>query len=180
MNEVTPASAGAPSPFAGSEWFDPLEEAVRGQVRAFIEQLLEEELEAALGRLERSERRRHRGDDELMTRARQLCVTHLPAGTAPTSVRWVGTMTTRWASCTTATGEIRMSDRLRTMPAWVVNYVLLHELAHLVEANHGSRFWALVNTYPRAERAQGFLAGVSHADASGPSELDDVGDDPDL
>lgn len=133
-----------------------------------------------LGRLERSERRRHRGDDELMTRARQLCATHLPAGTAPTSVRWVGTMTTRWASCTTATGEIRMSDRLRTMPAWVVDYVLLHELAHLVEANHGSRFWALVNTYPRAERAQGFLAGVSHADASGPSELDDVGDDPDL
>ena len=50
MNEVTPASAGAPSPFAGSEWFDPLEEAVRGQVRAFIEQLLEEELEAALVR----------------------------------------------------------------------------------------------------------------------------------
>src|SRR5687768_7302393 len=55
MNEVTPASAGAPSPFAGSEWFDPLEEAVRGQVRAFIEQLLEEGLEAALGR-ERDDR----------------------------------------------------------------------------------------------------------------------------
>jgi putative transposase len=50
MNEVTPASAGAPSPFAGSDWFDPLEEAVRSQVRALIEQLLEEELEAALGR----------------------------------------------------------------------------------------------------------------------------------
>jgi putative transposase len=50
MNEVTPASAGAPSPFAGSDWFDPLEEAVRFHVRALIEQLLEEELEAALGR----------------------------------------------------------------------------------------------------------------------------------
>ena len=52
MNEVTPASACAPSPFAGSDWFDPLEETVRSQVRAFIEQLLEEELEAAaaLGR----------------------------------------------------------------------------------------------------------------------------------
>jgi putative transposase len=50
MTEANPASGSAPSPFAGSEWFDPLEEAVRGQVRSFIEQLLEEELEAALGR----------------------------------------------------------------------------------------------------------------------------------
>lgn len=50
MNEATPALPSPPSPFAGSEWFDPLEDAVRGQVRAFIEQLLEEELDAALGR----------------------------------------------------------------------------------------------------------------------------------
>ena len=50
MKEATPALPSPPSPFAGSDWFDPLEEAVRGQVRAFIEQLLEEELEAALGR----------------------------------------------------------------------------------------------------------------------------------
>ena len=50
MNEATSASPSPPSPFAGSDWFDPLEEAVRGQVRWFIEQLLEEELEAALGR----------------------------------------------------------------------------------------------------------------------------------
>jgi len=38
MNEATPALASAPSSFAGSDWFDPLEEAVRGQVRWFIEQ----------------------------------------------------------------------------------------------------------------------------------------------
>jgi len=55
MTEATPAGPPQPSPFAGSDWFDPLEEAVRGQVRSFIEQLLEEELEAALGR-ERYER----------------------------------------------------------------------------------------------------------------------------
>ena len=130
-----------------------------------------------LGRLQRSERRGHRSDDQLLARARQLCADHLPTGTAPTSVRWVGTMTTRWASCTSTTGEIRLSDRLRGMPSWVVDYVLLHELAHLVEANHGPRFWALVDTYPRAERAKGFLTGVSHADASGPSQLDDADDD---
>ena len=50
MKEATPAQPSPPSPFAGSEWFDPLEEAVRGRVRSFIEDLLEEELEAALGR----------------------------------------------------------------------------------------------------------------------------------
>src|SRR6185437_1124258 len=50
MKEATPAWPTPPSPFARSDWFDPLEEAVRGQVRSFIEQLLEEELEAALGR----------------------------------------------------------------------------------------------------------------------------------
>lgn len=50
MTEATSAATMSPSPFAGSDWFDPLEEAVRLQVRGFIEELLEEELEAALGR----------------------------------------------------------------------------------------------------------------------------------
>jgi putative transposase len=50
MKETTSAWPAAPSAFVGSDWFDPLEEAVRGQVRSFIEQLLEEELAAALGR----------------------------------------------------------------------------------------------------------------------------------
>jgi putative transposase len=50
MTEAMPGLGSAPSPFAGSEWFDPLEEAVRCQVRSFIEALVEEELEAALGR----------------------------------------------------------------------------------------------------------------------------------
>ena len=50
MKQATSATPAPPSPFADRDWFDPLEEAVRGQVRSFIEQLLEEELEAALGR----------------------------------------------------------------------------------------------------------------------------------
>ena len=50
MKEVTPTVLAGPSPFVSSDWFDPLEEAVRGQVRSFIEELLEEELEGSLGR----------------------------------------------------------------------------------------------------------------------------------
>lgn len=105
--------------------------------------------------------RRSRGTDEqLMTRARELSRTYLSGQAVPASVRWVDNMTTRWASCTTTSREIRMSDRLQSMPEWVVDYVLLHELAHLVEASHNAYFWSLVDQYPRAERAKGYLEGV--------------------
>ena len=116
-----------------------------------------------LERLERSERRRKRTDEQLMRRARELCADYLHDKVEPTSVRWVDNMTTRWASCTTSTGEIRLSDRLQPLPAWVVDYVLLHELAHLIEPNHNKRFWRWVDRYPKAERAKGYLEGVAHA-----------------
>src|SRR6186713_2879000 len=69
-----------------------------------------------LDRLDRSDQRRRRTDDQLMKRARQLCSEYLHDKVEPTSVRWVDNMTTRWASCTTSTGEIRLSDRLQPMP----------------------------------------------------------------
>ena len=116
-----------------------------------------------LERLERSERRRKRTDEQLMRRARELCADYLHDKVEPTSVRWVDNMTTRWASCTTSTGEIRLSDRLQPLPAWVVDYVLLHELAHLIEPGHNKRFWHWVDRYPKAERAKGYLEGVAHA-----------------
>ena len=114
-------------------------------------------------RLERSERRRRRTDDQLMQRSRELSQEFLFEKVCPTSVRWVDNMTTRWASCTTSTGEIRLSERLQALPSWVVDYVLLHELAHLIEPTHNKRFWHWVDRYPRAERAKGYLEGVAHA-----------------
>ena len=118
-----------------------------------------------LARLDRSERRRRRTDDQLVRRARELCRDYLDEKVEPTSVRWVENMTTRWGSCTTTSGEIRLSDRLQPMPAWVVDYVLLHELAHLIEPSHNKGFWQWVDRYPRAERAKGYLEGVAHAAA---------------
>ena len=76
---------------------------------------------------------------------------------SPTSIRWVSNQSGRWGSCTPATGDIRISDRLAGMPTWVLDYVIVHELAHLEIAGHGPDFWAIVDRYPRTERARGFL-----------------------
>ena len=78
-------------------------------------------------------------------------------------MRWVTNQNSRWGSCTPADGSIRLSHRLQAMPPWVVDYVLVHELAHLAEPSHDAEFWRLVDDYPRAERAKGYLEGVAAA-----------------
>src|SRR3954454_15351334 len=120
-------------------------------------------VDTMLGKLARTGQRVLRTDEQLMRRARELSREYLQGKVAPTSVRWVSNMTTRWGSCTTGEGSIRLSDRLREMPAWVTDYVLLHELAHLIEPNHNARFWQWVDQFPRAERAKGYLEGVAAA-----------------
>jgi predicted metal-dependent hydrolase len=128
----------------------------------------------------REERRRRSlgGDEELMVRARVLSTAHLDGLAEPVSVRWVDNQQRRWGSCTPADRSIRLSSRLRSMPEYVVDYVLVHELVHLLEPGHDEAFWALVARYPRAERARGFLEGVelaTHAgDAAGGSAPDHV------
>ena len=96
---------------------------------------------------------------DLGTRARRLADEYgLPR---PTSIRWVGNQQKRWGSCTPSTGEIRISSRLLRVPTYVLHYVIVHELAHLVEGGHGPRFKALEARYPRLERAEGFLDAMS-------------------
>jgi len=113
-------------------------------------------------RLDRREQRaRASTDDDLEARAHRLSKRWLDGVPAPVSVRWVGNQNSRWGSCTVADRTIRLSDRLIGMPEYVIDYVLVHELAHLVEANHSDRFWAFVHAYPQAVKAQGFLDGVA-------------------
>ena len=50
---------------------------------------------------------------------------------------------------------IRLSDRLQGMPSWVVDYVLVHELAHLLEPGHDARFWALGRPLPEGRAGAG-------------------------
>jgi hypothetical protein len=92
---------------------------------------------------------------DLDRRAGELANQHgLPQ---PTSIRWVSNQQRQWGSCTPADGTIRLSDRMAGFPRWVVDYVIMHELAHLVHADHGPAFWELVNRYPLTERARGYL-----------------------
>ena len=120
-----------------------------------------------LERLERSERRRRPDDEGLARRARDLSARHLGGLARPSSVRWVDNQNSRWGSCTPSDRTIRLSTRLRGMPAWVIDYVLVHELAHLIEPGHTPAFWAWVDRYPKAERAKGFLEGVACASQLG-------------
>jgi predicted metal-dependent hydrolase len=111
------------------------------------------------------------GDAALLARCDALAGRYLD-GCGVVSVRWVGAMRTRWASCTPDDGAIRVSTRLRHVPPWVLDYVLVHELAHLRVPTHDAAFWALVQRYPRTERARGYLDGLSAAGRLGyPDDL---------
>jgi predicted metal-dependent hydrolase len=132
-------------------------------------------VERMVARLKARERRAHRGDDALAVRARELSRRYLQRAVTPRSVRWVGNQGSRWGSCTPSDGTIRLSSRLQGMPQWVVDYVLLHELAHLAVPGHGPRFWALLEAYPRTERARGYLEGVA---ATAGLDLSDTADEP--
>lgn len=106
----------------------------------------------------RFERRTAAAEHDLTERARSLADRYgLPH---PVSIQWVGNQLRRWGSCTPVDGSIRISDRLARYPTWVLDYVIVHELAHLAEPGHGKAFHALVDRYPKAERARGFLMGV--------------------
>ncbi|HVF32241.1 MAG TPA: M48 family metallopeptidase [Acidimicrobiales bacterium] len=103
----------------------------------------------------RFQRKRATEPIDLAARAEVLAARYgLPQ---PTSIRWVDNQEWRWGSCTPADRSIRLSTRLGGFPPWVVDYVIVHELAHLVVGGHGRDFWALVERYPRCERARGFL-----------------------
>ena len=117
-----------------------------------------------LDKLAAQESKRTLGDAELTERAERLSEQYFDARARPRSVRWVTNQNTRWGSCTPAEGSIRLSHRLQGMPEYVVDYVLLHELAHLLVPGHGPRFWELLEAYPKTERARGYLEGVVAAD----------------
>ena len=126
-----------------------------------------------VARVQRQERRKVRSDDDLVARAAKLNDLYFGGLAVPASVRWVTNQNARWGSCTPGDRSIRLSDRLQHVPAWVVDYVLVHELAHLLEAGHTPAFWAWVDRYPKADKAKGYLEGYSAAARLEPPPGDD-------
>ena len=121
--------------------------------------------------LRRAERRQFATSPDLEARARRLATKFGLA--EPAEIRWVHNQVSRWGSCTPEQGTIRISSKLAGEPGWVLDYVIVHELAHLHVGGHGRAFWRLVNRYPLAERARGFLIARGTVE---PDDEDDRGE----
>ena len=114
-------------------------------------------------RLARKSKKTQPSDVELAARADKLGRRFVPEAPAPASIRWSSRQKTLWGSCSSADRSIRLSDRLQGMPSYVIDYIILHELCHLVFPNHGGDFKELIKRYPERTRAQAYLAGVEFA-----------------
>lgn len=115
-----------------------------------------EELVARLGRREKVPL----SDTELLTRALWLRLEFIPESPEPSSVNWSSRQQQQWGSCTPLDRTIRISARLQRAPQYVIDYVLVHELAHLLRSDHGPEFAKLEGRFPDLEKAEAFLAGA--------------------
>lgn len=118
------------------------------------------------------------GDDELWERAAELADRYVD-GVRPTSITWSNRMRRRYGSCTPVDGTIRISSEVADWPAYARDYILVHELAHLLHADHSPAFKAVVAHYDGYERAQGFIDGLALAAARAgivTEDAEDAGD----
>jgi predicted metal-dependent hydrolase len=144
----------------------------------------EEEAEYVRRLLRQYERKRNKNDVSLSERAKILAGRY--GLERPTSIEWSDRQKTRWGSCSVQSGAIRISTEVKGFPTWVIDYVVMHELAHLSYAGHGARFWALVERYPKTERAIGFLIAKglessepdSESESGGSVEVDEQDGEP--
>lgn len=130
---------------------------VEGRLRILLPARMTKSEEAHwVTEMQRRFRRRSRADRiNLSARARRLAANL--GLSRPTAIHWVDNQRQRWGSCTPSTGEIRVSTRIAGYPSWVIDYVIVHELAHLDVADHSPAFHAIVDRFPLAERARGYL-----------------------
>jgi predicted metal-dependent hydrolase len=100
---------------------------------------------------------------DLVERASDLATRYrLPT---PDVIEWSDRQMKTWGTCSPSLRRIRISRRLASMPSWVLDSVVIHELAHLVVAGHGPEFRELVDRYELSERAKGYLMATSRMSA---------------
>jgi predicted metal-dependent hydrolase len=113
-------------------------------------------------RLARRMERSRPSDQRLMERARTLNDRHFAGRLRWTSIGYAD-MAHTWGSCTFTVGAIRIAKRAAALPDWVLDYLLVHELAHLEHSEHAAAFHELESRYPLAERAKGYLMALDAA-----------------
>lgn len=116
-----------------------------------------EVVEEMLAKVQKRSRRAPASDEQLRARAEELNAQLLDARATPNSIRWVTNQRSRWGSCSTDTCDIRISDRLKQVPAYVLDAVIVHELVHTFIPGHSAEFWSWADRAPQAERAKGYL-----------------------
>ena len=92
--------------------------------------------------------------------ARKLNVKYFENKLKINSIEYVTDQNSKYGCCNFRDGWIRVSHKVGLMPEWVRDYVIVHEMAHLIEPNHSSAFWDIVSRYKLAERARGYLMAV--------------------
>lgn len=112
---------------------------------------------------DRLSRLARRTDTDLFTRAQALNWQYFKGELPLRSALWSSQQKSRWGSCTPTLGAIRLSVRLKALPDWVSDYVIVHELAHFVVGDHSDKFWTVVRHYPLTDRARGYLEGFDFA-----------------
>jgi predicted metal-dependent hydrolase len=110
-------------------------------------------------RLLRQAERRRPTDQRLQARAQRINERLFGGRLHWTSIGFAD-MDHRWGSCTFTDGAIRIARRAGSLPDWVLDYLLVHELAHLVHSDHGAGFHELENRYALTERAKGYLLAI--------------------
>jgi len=129
-----------------------------------------EEERSVADMVRRFKRRIATTDIDLTARARTLAKTYNLD--KPDRIEWADNLTAVWGLCTPADRHIRISNRLVGFPSWVLDYVIVHELAHLQVHSHSPEFWQLTQRFPKAERAIGYLMAKSGETESGEDALD--------
>jgi predicted metal-dependent hydrolase len=111
--------------------------------------------------------RPQRSNTDLHLRAELINRKHFSGRIQWNAIRWVSNMQSRLGSCTkggSTDGQIRISDKIKSWPEWVIDYVIAHELMHRTHPNHSDKFWReLKAAYPLTERARGFIHGINFA-----------------
>lgn len=121
-------------------------------------------------RMDKRMQKREPDSDALVKRASELNLRYFSGKLKINSIKYVTNQNSVFGSCTPIRGTIRISHHVAKMPQWVKDYLIIHEIAHLVHPDHSRSFWDVVNKYQYTERARGYLIAKGMEEDVSPGE----------